>query len=489
MRAVVLRGDERPMIGHVGFHGPPGVNSLKAADAVEVGYTIFPDHRRRATPARRFAALLDWARAQGIDHFVASVGPQNEPSLAIVRRLGFREVGRHWDDEDGEELEFELTEPVVSAPPVRYADSGGVEIAYQVLGEGPPDIIWLGGALTHLEHALGAPGLPPLLRAAGVVLAADPVRQAGMGLSERTRVGTLDDRMDDARAVLDATGSERAVLLGVSEGGPMSMVFAATYPERVQALLLVGAEVKEAKTDDWPWGEATPEEFEALMAALPERWGEGLAASYFLPDDPNPERTQEWFGRLQMMSATPRDAMAFMRMAFDIDVRDVVSAVHVPTLVLHRVGDNDLPRRERPLPRPRDPRCEVRRAPRERAPPLGRRPDRRSSTRSASSSPACARRTSPTACWRRCSSPTSSARRSAQPQLGDRRWRELLDAHHAAVRRELERFRGREIDTAGDGFLASFDGPARAIRCAEAAVDVRARARARHPRRRAHRGM
>jgi RimJ/RimL family protein N-acetyltransferase len=96
------------MVGHVGFHGPPGYNALKAADAVEVGYTIFPEHRRRGYATEAVRALLDWARAQGIHRFVASVGPQNEPSLALVRRLGFREVGRHWDDEDGEELEFEL---------------------------------------------------------------------------------------------------------------------------------------------------------------------------------------------------------------------------------------------------------------------------------------------------------------------------------------------------------------------------------------------
>jgi RimJ/RimL family protein N-acetyltransferase len=106
VRAVVLEGQ---MIGHVGFHGPPGVNSLKASDAVEVGYTIFPEHRRHGYAGEAVRALLDWARAQGIHRFIASVGPRNEPSLAIVRRLGFVEVGRHWDDEDGEELEFELT--------------------------------------------------------------------------------------------------------------------------------------------------------------------------------------------------------------------------------------------------------------------------------------------------------------------------------------------------------------------------------------------
>ena len=109
VRAVVLQDEERRMIGHVGFHGPPGVNSLRASDAVEVGYTIFAEHRRHGYATEAVRALLDWARVEGIHRFVASVGPQNEPSLAIVRRLGFVEVGRHWDDEDGEELEFELT--------------------------------------------------------------------------------------------------------------------------------------------------------------------------------------------------------------------------------------------------------------------------------------------------------------------------------------------------------------------------------------------
>jgi len=109
VRGIVLP-ESRELIGHVGFHGPPGVNSLSAEDAVEVGYTIFPQHRRRGYATEAVTALLDWARAQGIQRFVASVGPSNEPSLAIVRRLGFVEVGRHWDDEDGEELEFELAE-------------------------------------------------------------------------------------------------------------------------------------------------------------------------------------------------------------------------------------------------------------------------------------------------------------------------------------------------------------------------------------------
>lgn len=108
VRAIVLRRPERPLIGHIGFHGAPGRNALKAPDAVEIGYRIFFEHRRRGYATEAVQTLLGWARAQGIDHFVASVGPENVPSLAIIRQLGFREVGRHWDDEDGEELEFEL---------------------------------------------------------------------------------------------------------------------------------------------------------------------------------------------------------------------------------------------------------------------------------------------------------------------------------------------------------------------------------------------
>jgi RimJ/RimL family protein N-acetyltransferase len=108
VRAIVLPEGNRPMIGHIGFHGPPGVNARREPQAVEIGYTIFPEHRRRGYATAAVRALLDHAQAQGVHHFIASVGPGNEPSLAIVRRLGFREVGRHWDDEDGEELEFEL---------------------------------------------------------------------------------------------------------------------------------------------------------------------------------------------------------------------------------------------------------------------------------------------------------------------------------------------------------------------------------------------
>src|SRR5256885_7085229 len=150
---------------------------------------------------------------------------------------------------------------------------------------------------------------------------------------------SLEERMEDVRAVMDAAGSEQAALIGVSEGGPMSMLFAATYPERTRGLLLIGAEVKEEITDDWPWGETTREEFEDWMLQVPERWGKGLAAPVLLPEEPDQEAAKAWLGKLQTASATPGDAVAVMRVGLAIDVRDIVPASHVPTLILHPVDD------------------------------------------------------------------------------------------------------------------------------------------------------
>jgi class 3 adenylate cyclase len=360
----------------------------------------------------------------------------------------------------------------VSPPQVRYASGSGVEIAYQVLGDGPLDVVWVAGAVTHLDVLWEHPGYRHFCEQLASFSRLIVFDKRGMGLSERARVGTLEERMDDVRAVMDAAGSERAALMGVSEGGPMSILFAATYPDRTQALLLIGAEVKEETTADWPWGDWTREEFEQTVGEIGERWGKGLAAPLLFADDPDLESLKQWLGRLQTGSMTPRDAEAFMRMAFQIDVRDVVSSIHVPTLIVHRSGDTvchveharflaanipgaryvELPGRvhvpwarvgaDEILAEIREFLTGVREAPE---------PDRVLATVLFTDI-------------------VGSTERATE--LGDRRWRELLEAHHSAVRRQLERFRGSEIDTAGDGFLASFDGPARAIRCARAAVDA-----------------
>jgi class 3 adenylate cyclase len=361
----------------------------------------------------------------------------------------------------------------VSAPEISYAQSGEIDIAYQVLGEGPPDLIWAAGAYTHLGVMWEHPGYRRFCEQLASFSRLILFDKRGMGLSERVRVGTLEERMDDVRAVLDAAGSERAALAGVSEGGPLSMLFAASYPERTDALLLIGAEVKEETTDDWPWGETTREEHHSYIETIHERWGKGISAPFFFPNDPDPEGMKAWFGKLQSAAMTPRDASAFQDMAFEIDVRDVVPAVRVPTLIVHNVddpvchvenarflarnipgakfvelpGNIHIPWAEAAtgddiLAEIREFLTGVREAPE---------PDRVLATVLFTDI-------------------VGSTERAAE--VGDRRWRELLENHHATIRHQLERYRGREIDTAGDGFLASFDGPARAIRCARSAVDA-----------------
>jgi class 3 adenylate cyclase len=281
---------------------------------------------------------------------------------------------------------------------------------------------------------------------------------------------TLEERMDDVRAVMDAVGSERAAVMGESEGAPLAMLFAAAHPERTAALILQGGEVRERTDDGWPWGERTEKEFEAAMATLPERWGEGHAIDRIAPSVAGEEWARAWYGRVQIHSNTPGAAGAFMRMAFDIDVRHVAPAINVPTLVVHATGDRvchvenarflartipgaryvELPGEDHvPWFAPDDVLAEIREF------LTGQR------------EPAMPDRVLATILFTDLVDSTTRV-----TELGDRRWRDLVAQHHAAVRRELERFGGRELDTAGDGFFASFDGPARAIRCARAIVEA-----------------
>jgi pimeloyl-ACP methyl ester carboxylesterase len=162
----------------------------------------------------------------------------------------------------------------VSAPPIRYAASGDIHLAYQVVGDGPIDLVVVAGAVTNLEVLWDLREYREWVEELAAFTRVILFDKRGMGLSDRVRIGTLEERMDDVRAIMDHAGSESAVLLGVSEGGPMSMLFAATYPERARALILAGAEVKEETTDDWPWGESTREDFERHMTIenILERW-------------------------------------------------------------------------------------------------------------------------------------------------------------------------------------------------------------------------
>ncbi len=358
------------------------------------------------------------------------------------------------------------------SPDVRYARSGDVHIAYQVLGDGPLDLVWVAGMVTNLEVLWDISEYRRFCEQLASFSRLILFDKRGMGLSDRVRAGTLEERMDDVRAVLDAAESEAAALIGVSEGGPMSMLFAATYPERTRALVLCGAEVKEEITEDWPWGESTREEFEANadLTRIVAAWGKGLWVDYIMPSRKGDERLRELFGRLQVQSASPAEALAFMKMAFEIDVREVVPSVSVPTLVLHRTEDSVCH-----VENARWPARNIEGARYVELPGVDHVPwsdgdDILAEIReflTGVREPINPDRVLATVLFTDIVGSTERAR-----ELGDRRWRDLLEQHHTLVRAELERFRGREVDTAGDGFLATFDGPARALRCARAITEA-----------------
>lgn len=354
---------------------------------------------------------------------------------------------------------------------IRFVRSGGVDIAYHVVGDGPVDLVYVEGAFTHLEVAWELPQYRRWCESLAEFTRLIRFDKRGLGMSDRVPgATTLEERMDDIRAVMDAVGSERAAVMGESEGGPLSMLFAAAHPERTVGLVLQGAEVRERRDAEWPWGEGTDEEAEAYYASIPERWGRGNGFKLLVPSVGDVEWGRAWFGRLAQHAATPAAWEAFARMAFDIDVRHVASTINVPTLIVHAIEDQIchvenarfLARTIRgaryveleggdhvPWFEPDVVIAEIR--------------EFLTGKREAST----VDRVLATVLFTDLAGSTEQA-----AELGDRRWRDLVEQHHAAVRRELGRFDGREVDTAGDGFFATFDGPARAIRCAQAIIEA-----------------
>src|SRR6185437_10528750 len=291
------------------------------------------DRRRRRRPAHRLADDRVRAPHRGGDRDEHDSGNRGEtahqtPSVTIGPFLTPRGDGGM------------LLLMADTTPAIRYARSGDVHVAYQVVGDGPVDIVFVEGFVTNRHVVWEEPSYRRFVERLGSFARVILFDKRGMGLSDRVQAGTLEERMDDVRAVMDAVGSERAALIGESEGGPMSMLFAASFPQRTVALLLCGAEVKEETTEDWPWGESTREEFEEDMVGLLERWSSAPSSlKVFVRDWGDDPQVLEWFARLKVQSASPAAAETFMRMAHDIDVRDVAPAIRVPTLILHSVED------------------------------------------------------------------------------------------------------------------------------------------------------
>ncbi len=359
---------------------------------------------------------------------------------------------------------------MTTIPTTKYAKSGDVHIAYQVVGEGSQNLVFVPGWVSHIEYAWEEPSFSRFLRRLASFSRLILLDRRGTGLSDRvSELPTLEQRIDDVRAVMDAAGIERATLFGVSEGGPMSMMFAATYPARTTALVLYGTFARLLRAPDYPIG-MPPESLETFLEMIEQDWGTGsLSARLFAPSLVDDEPFRQSWARFERLAVSPAGIKALIRMLYETDARHLLSVIRVPTLLVQREGD-------------RVSRVEGARYIAERIqgvkyvelpgpdhfPWVG----------------------DTDAVLDEVEEFVTGARRGPDPdrvlatvmftdivgateravELGDRRWRDLLDRHYGVIREQLVRFRGREIDTAGDGFLAAFDGPARGVRCAGAIV-------------------
>jgi pimeloyl-ACP methyl ester carboxylesterase len=362
----------------------------------------------------------------------------------------------------------------MSVPPTQYAKSGDASIAYQVVGEGALDLVLVLGFATHLELQWESPPFARFCERLSTFSRLIVFDKRGTGLSDPVaEVPTLEQRIDDVRAVMDAAGSERAALFGISEGGPMSVLLAASHPARATALVLYGAMGRTTEAPDYPWASPADALRESAAEFILPYWGqrpEGMV-ELFAPSFAGDPQAIEFSARMERSAASPAMVQQIFEMFLDIDVRAILPTIRVPTLVLHRRGDRVVNRRageylakqiqgaryvELPgidhLPWAGDADAV-----------LGEIEEFLTGARSVPEPD----RVLATVMF---TDIVGSTQRAAE--VGDARWRELLGAHQEAVRRELERFRGREIKTLGDGHLATFDGPARAIRCGLAIAET-----------------
>ena len=352
----------------------------------------------------------------------------------------------------------------MAMPVTRYAKSGEVHVAYQVFGSGPIDLVLIPGFVSHIENYWDGPDFARWLLLLASFARVVMFDKRGTGLSDRVgELPALDERMDDARAVMDAVGIERAALLGVSEGGPLALLFAATYPERCRALVLYGAF---ARFSSWI---PTEEELNALFEYIDQAWGTGGSLATFAPSRQNDPALRQWWGQFERLGASPAAGIALMRMNSEIDISDILSSVHVPTLVIHITGDKTVNVEGGRFLAEHIPGARLLELPGDdhlffiHEQTAARITDAVAEFLTGSVAKVSGDRVLATVLFTDIVGSTARAE-----QLGDRRWHDLLYAHHTTVRRELARSRGNEVKSLGDGFLATFDGPARAVRCARA---------------------
>jgi pimeloyl-ACP methyl ester carboxylesterase len=361
----------------------------------------------------------------------------------------------------------------MAPPETRYVKSGRYNIAYQVVGEGDLDLLWIHGFVSNVELAWEEPRLASFLSRLASFSRLITFDKRGTGMSDRVspdELPTLEERMEDVVAVLDAAGSERAALISHSEGGTLATLFAATHPERTIALVTAGVFAKRIWSPDYPWAPKPADRESEIQEIEQGSWGTDADVAHLAPSAARDPAFRARLARYLRRSASPGSAAALIRMNTGIDVRDVLPTIGVPTLILHRTGDRDASVEEGRWIADRIPGARFVELPGEDHLPWAGDQDllldeveRFLTGRLPAGSPDRVLATV------LITDIVASTERAAE--LGDRRWGEVLEEHHAIVRSQLAAFGGDEVDTAGDGFLATFEGPGRAIRAGMAITE------------------
>jgi pimeloyl-ACP methyl ester carboxylesterase/DNA-binding winged helix-turn-helix (wHTH) protein len=406
--------------------------------------------------------------------FVAPV-QSIEDEMVTIERTYTRIVVPEGDEEDLEEETFAPVEPISSSfPPIlpiyspetQYVQNGDVNIAYQVVGEGDLDIVFVMGWVSHLEYFWKEPHFAAFLNRLASFSRLILFDKRGTGLSDRvplSELPTLEQRMEDVHAVMDAVGSESAVLIGVSEGGPMCSLFAATYPEKTTALIMIGTYAKRIKDEDYPWG-VSAEDREAFFEMMYRDWGKPVGIEERAPSLANNEDFRNWWATYLRMGASPGAAVALTKMNAEIDVRNVLPTVRVPTLVIHRSGDLCLKVEEGRFVAEQIPASKfVELGGIDHLPFVGNQDEILDEIEDFLTGMRQSEEID------RVLATVMNVRFIDAEKIDDSE--DLLERSRAYIRRQLELFKGREISSDENGVLAAFDGPARAIRCAVAITD------------------
>ena len=474
MRHTTQRGQ---VVGTVGYMAPEQVRGEVAgptSDIFSLGcvlYEMLAGDRpfARRTPIEVLAAILEHPPKplsgsgalipqeleQLVLHCLAKEPRERFQSARDVART-LQSLQESGDPESRSSARLGFVLPSFEPPVTQYARSGEVNIAYQVTGEGPLDLVFVMGWITHLEYFWQEPSFARFLRRLASFSRLILIDKRGTGLSDRVpldQLPTLEQRMDDVRVVMDAVGSHRAALLGVSEGGPLCALFAATYPDMTSALVMIGTYAKRIRDDDYPWA-PTAEQRQAFFELMQREWGGPVGIAERAPSRANDPVFRDWWAKYLRMGASPGAAVALTRMNAEIDVRHVLPTIRVPSLVIHRSGDRCLKVEEGRYVAAHIPEARYVELPGDDHLPFVVDQD---------------------AITDEVEEFLTGVRHTVEPdrvlatilhlRAGYGR---SLDAHRALIERELEWFRGKVIRLTSGVVEASFDGPARAVRCADA---------------------